>query len=403
LDSIGKWLVACDLKNTDSNFKKEDFIFKLERIEGKKLTSKNLDTLDAEWINEDGYLPEEAVFSYKNGQQPAFRLSIAINPDSRHLESCYVGALYLDSKYGIRSDLIKSDANALAKKGNPVNLAFTMDGFNYSAIPLSVDKKYYLYGINEIISQLKIVVSREPINLDKYRQESLTLEDVPVKPTRSAPSTCGGQGDIILESADEAPDRNDWSVFSTWFRIIGPHKSVTLSTGNPANLSAFEIESPEGFEALAYAGTGDDVDKKLAEIRRSKSGESTNGIAPPSGLFGAANALDQPFPAGLSGSANNSVQVLELRPREVAGRVELTAGKEIKITPKTKLSEFEAIVPFGYDEESGLFFPVGYTDDSGIIHIEQLPQPSKGVIEDLSRGGENEMPWAVRSNYFSKK
>ncbi len=401
VNCVGKWLVAGDLKNTDTNFSKEDFIFKLERIEGKKLTPKNLDEVDAEWINEDGYLPEEVVFSYKNGQQPAFRLSIAINPNSRHLESCYVGVLYLDSKYGIRSDLIKSDANALAKKGSPISLSFSIDGFNYSTTPLSVDKNYYLFGINEIMSQLKIVVSKEPINLDKYRQESLTLEDVPLRSTRSVKSTRAGRGDLFLENEADTPDRNDWCVFSTRFRIVGPHKNVALSGGSTADLSAFEIESPEGFDALAYAGTGDDVAKKLAEIRHAKSSESTHAIAPPPDLFGAANTLDQPFPAGLSGVSNNSVQVLELRAREEGSLPVLPPGTTIRIKPKNSMGVHETIVPFGYDEQSGLFFSVGYTDGAGTVHIEQLPPPSSLTIEDRRLEKEKSLGGSIKL-FFQK-
>jgi pimeloyl-ACP methyl ester carboxylesterase len=228
----------------------------------------------------------------------------------------------------------------------------------------------------------------------------LALDDVSKKATRSVKSV-GTPGDFGLESEDEAPDRNDWCVFSTRFRIIGPHKSVALSGGSPADLSALEIESPEGFDALAYAGTGDDLSKKLAEAARSKSGESTRAISPPSGLFGTANTLDQPFPAGLSGAANNAVQVLELRARDAAGRVELPVGKEIKITPKTALSKSEAIVPFGYDEESGLYFPVGYTDNEGVVHIEQLPPPSEGFIEDMGMEKEKSLGGSIKL-FFQK-
>ena len=381
-DYVGKYLVVSELKNTNTHFKKEDFIFRLERIEGEKLTKYNLNTVVSELVNNDGQLPEEAVFQYKNGNQPAFRLSIAIHPNAQSLRSCYVGAIYLESKYGINTNLINSDANALTKGGAPVCLTFISDGTPYETIPLSVDSKYQLYNINEIASQLKIVVSEQPFNLDSYRQDNLKLDDSPKMTSRSS--------DFTLERQDEAPDQNAWCVFSTRFRIIGPHKSIALQGGTSADLSAFKIEAPEGFQALAYAGTGDDITKKLAEAKRSKSAQSTNAIAPPSDLFGDANTLDQAFTAGISGAANNNIQVLELRASEPGSEVVLPQGREIKITPKSALGKAETIVPFGYDEESGLYFPIGYTDQAGVVHIEQLPPPSEGIIEDLSTGGEKD-------------
>lgn len=394
VDYVGKWLVACELKNTKTIFSREDFIFKLERIEGIPYDPGNIETLPSELINVDTYLPETAEFRYINGNPPAFRLSIQINPNS-NLESCYVGAIYLESKYRIRTDLIRTDERQLVKGGAPIILKFTHNERTFSTLPLHVDQKYSLYNINEVTAYLKIIVSDQLFSLNIYAQDELKLDDQPNLKTR---------GDLgFSRENDDTPEQPDWCVFTTRMITVGAKKGHFLQNGGSIDFSAFKIEAPEGFQALAFAGTGDDVTKKLAEAKRSKSAQSTNAIAPPSGLFGDANTLDQTFPAGISGAANNSIQVLELRASEPGSEVVLPRGQEIKITPKSALGKAETIVPFGYDEESGLYFPVGYTDQAGIIHIEQLPLPSEGIIEDLRTGSERDKSLGGSIKLFFQK
>jgi len=374
VNAIGKWMVASNLNEADTTFSKTDFTFRLERIEGKKLTATNLDTVPGTLVNEDGYLPEETVMQYKNNMQPAFRLQIGIRKDAPHLRACYVGAIYLTSKYGILTELIRPDAQRLEKDGEPVSLKYYKDGSAFITIPLSIDTKYHRYGINEITAQLKIIVSKEPLHLDHFKQDCLELDDSSRK---------GGdfRGEIGLEEDDE--DRNDWCVFSTRIRIIGPRKSSVVQPGTTTNFAAFQLQAPDGFEAIAYAATGDDIIRSVAVARQSKSAQPTHAIIPPAGLFGNANTLDQAFACGMRGSENNGVQVLELRASEQTKTVVLPPGKELLIKPKTAIGTWETIVPYGYDEASGLYFPVGYTDGEGVVHIDQLPPSSEGFLEDL--------------------
>jgi pimeloyl-ACP methyl ester carboxylesterase len=397
-DVVGKWLVVSDLNNSNSMFSIEDFVFLLERIEGETINRKNLDRIEGEIVNKDGKLPEEVVFKYVNEKQPAFRLSIALSKDSR-LASCHVGAMYLESKYGIKTDLIQPDASLLVRGGAPISLKFSLADMEYSTIPLSIDKKYYLYGINEIVSMLKIMVSTQPQQLDKYRQDNLELDDQPSVAYRSSKSL---RSDLAFE--EDASDLPDWCVFTSRFRLVGPNKHCALHSGSVANLGAFEVEVPEGFEALAYAATGDDVSRKLDLLKQQRSIGTARAFAPPSGLFGNANTLDQAFPAGHCAAADNSVQVLELSPVAKGVRVELPAGKTLKIRPKTAPAAsngLEAIVPFGYDEESGLYYPIGYSDGEGVVHIEQLPAPSEGQLERAGDINERSLGGSIKL-FFQK-
>jgi pimeloyl-ACP methyl ester carboxylesterase len=393
VDYVGKWLVACELKHTEAKFKKEDFIFRFEKIEGELFDANNVESVSSKLIDENGVLPETSDFKYINGSQPAFRLSIEINPKS-NLKSCYVGALYLESKYKIRTDLISREENHLVKGQNPVYLKFVSGSWEFKTLPLSVDERYHLYNINEIAAYLKIVVSTQPLFLDYYAQPELELDDKPNLNTR----------DMNFDRVkDDAPEQPDWFVFTTRIRIIGAKKSQLVKPNILNDFGAFDMKIPEGFSSQVFAATGDDINKRIAGIKKNKFAQSTSSIVPPSSLFGFANTLDQPFSAGISGAANNSIQVLEFRSGDGGGEVSMPHGQEIKITPKTKLSEFEAIVPFGYDEESGMYFPMGYTDNKGVVHIDQLPPPSEGLIEDLSRGDEKERSLGGSIKLFFQK
>ena len=385
VDFMGKWLVACELKQSQTNFRSEDFVFRLERIENQPFNWDDPDHMDADWVNPDGVLPEVTTFSYRNGYNPAFRLSVSIHPDSK-ISSCYVGALYLDSRYGITSNLIRPDAGHLTKGGAPVFLRyFDGDGNEFKSIKLGLHKDYQKYHINEITSVIKLMVSNEPLHLDVYAQEALQLDDAPDIKYRSAiPQTTDKDMDMD-RSKDDAPDRTDWCVFTTRLRIIGPKKSKVLEPGIPVDFGAFQVEAPTGFSATAFAATGDDISEKVFETKRSKSGASLNVIAPPSGLFGNALTLDQAFPAGISGAANNTVQVLELKSAEPGVKLNLPEGKILKINTKHNLNSssvaLETIFPFGYDEKSDLYYPIGYTNGAGVICIEQLPDETDLVLE----------------------
>ena len=103
IDAVGKWLSTSELTNSTAFFKSSDFVFHLETIEGQSLNAGTLDIVKGKATTVKPN--EEFNFSYQGDLQPAFRFSVEISPDS-NLQSCYIGALYLESKFGIRHDLL---------------------------------------------------------------------------------------------------------------------------------------------------------------------------------------------------------------------------------------------------------------------------------------------------------
>lgn len=376
VDQVGKWLNTVEIKNLITSFQKGDFVFAIERIGGKAITKINRESVIGEkWsLSPD----EEVVFPYINNQQPGFRLSISIAPNST-LQSCYVGALYLDSMYGIERGMIQADSGELVKNGSPLNLGYVEDNRFTKTIKLQIDPKYRLYNINEITDYLKIFVSSSPLDLSRYQQESLDLDP---EPTRAL--------DKGLATSDSLENETDWTVFDFKFRIVGPNKEKILAPGATTNFSLFSIETPEGFTAHAFAATNDDILRKQRAAKPRGVDELADAQLHNMAIadtFWGNNITEAGFSAGLATGSDNSVQVIELR--SVDGQpLVLPEGKSILIRPvgqaagsKDLGDNEEVIIPCGFDEEANMLYPIGSSDENGIVHIDFLPPETQGLVQ----------------------
>lgn len=376
MDALGHWLQLSELKNDFSGFQESDFIFRTEVIEGQPLSYQNLNTVKGKVA---AGLPDTITLSYQQGRQPALRISIALAPHSTITE-CYVGALYLTSQFGVDPDYISSDAGRLVRGGDPVQLRWMepKSKKDYSATPFQLDPGYTSLGINEITGYFKIFVSNEPLDeLHRHRQDSLELD--PGKPNFVMRAK-----DTGLENEDTG-DRMDWTVFTTRLRLIGPNKQKALLPGQVTDFMAFNIQAPEGFSAMVFAVTGDDQKSEGDHPSYGRNKGDSGQV--PADLWEHTLEDISAFPSGMNSSADNHIQVLELLPAEgVMDFPALQEGQELIITPafasnwrSADAEDLEsAIVPYGYDPEAGLYFPLGYSDEQGRIHIRQLPPPTDG-------------------------
>ncbi|HEX2533227.1 MAG TPA: hypothetical protein VHK69_05800, partial [Chitinophagaceae bacterium] len=385
---VARWIGVADLKNERAQLSRDDFAFTLERIEGTALNRGNM----AEW---DGFAAEtlplapdaETVFSYRGEQQPAFRLKIELKNPA--IGECYIGALYLDSLFGMDPSFIDPDNARLVRGGEPLYLTWKDAGRYRKTIPLRVERGYRELNVNEVTEYLKLFVATERVDLERYRQEKLKLDKALVS-TRSFKGV-GMEEEETTRGADTA----DWNVFTFPFRIAGPNKEQKITDGMPAAFSSFTIEAPAGFSATVFAATGSDVQQKRATASRSADADTAQlvrQVAPPEGIWGEALSGETPFAPSLSAAAGAAVQVVELFP-EGSAPLQLAEGTELLIRPKGTRSLppeglEETTIPYGFDAVSGLYFPVGYTDAEGTIHIAQLPEPTAGTLrgtEPLTR------------------
>ncbi|MEO5996726.1 MAG: caspase family protein [Chitinophagaceae bacterium] len=373
IDVVSKWISVSELKNVNTEFLSGDFIFTIEKIEGKSFTSENTRDWDNYESEKKQVSPgDESMLSYMEKKQPAFRFSIAIN-DTSKLPRCYIGALYLDSKFGIVTDLIRNDNNQLIKGGSAAELSWTFNNDTYKSIILNIDTQYAKYNINEITEFLKIFISTEPINLDRYKQESLELDS----------SITRGERGIDVLAEGNAEEETDWTVFTFPLRIVGTNKQRILKQGVPAEFLAFKIEVPVGFTATAFAATGNDLQQKLKTVTGSNDPEKaflSQMILPPASIWGDTLTAETTFVNGMSPASDNDIRVLELFPDNAGTELKINEGEEILVKSKDLSAPEEAIVLYGYSEALQLYYPVGFSDDAGCIHIRQLPLPTPGLI-----------------------
>ncbi len=363
VDAVGKWVYVKNLTSKESIFDENDFVFTAEIIEGAGLTKNNIDSLTGKVASiKPGC---QIDLSYKNDKQPMLRFSVQIHPNST-LSDCYMQALYLDSLFGIDTDFVKSGTSYLTKDGK-VELKTNFAGKYYNILKLKLDKEYAGYNINEITDRIKIVVSAKPdIKLDAYRQQPLKLED------NALNSISRSTDDQLFDSGTAL----QYAIFNFDVRIIGPKKDKELTDGRETDFSSFSLQVPSGFTATATAVTKGDM---------SVSARSISNFSPP--IWG--DVLTEPLPFGdaFGSMTGSSVIALELGVKDGEQMPSLKEGEEIILKPKDNPARMRSLegyetttVPYAYDEETQLYFPIGYEDPSGRIHIDQLPKATAGSL-----------------------
>ncbi|MGC3944734.1 MAG: caspase family protein [Chryseolinea sp.] len=383
VNSVGKWLSALALMNAQTKYTLTDFEFTAERIEGEEISADNAEELKgkSEVVRPDvgltlSYAKDEAG----TDRQPAFRFKIGL-PSNSKVNQCYVGALFLDFEYGITSQFLTPEGT-LVKAGEELSLNYiSKQNITYKTIPLSLPEEYRNAGINEATEYLKVIVSSVPLNLKPYDQDRLKLF-TPKSGSRSV------EFEDKTRTSDQ--DETDWTVFTFPIRLLGPNKARSLSSGTN-DFQSFTLEAPGGFTAKSYLITRGDINRKsnTATMRgmNEASDRAMKSISPPASLWGdSALVEDDAFNNGL-GMQSNALEALELLPTN--GQPVTLDGKELLITPKETLARTrslegseEFVLPYGYDVKSDLYFPLGYSDKQGNIHIQYLPEPTPGTLHD---------------------
>ena len=193
------------LNLNQSNPLRERFQVEVQVMEGVKFGRATLETLfNADTLPPENYRclidPDVVPLRYVEiaGQriQPALKAKIALKgiPDTAY----WVGALYCDHLFGIRSDLVP--VQRLGLKGAPsANVEFSTPTQKWSALPVMADNVWREWGADTVCDHLLFFVSTatDPFRLDIYNQTPIELGS-----TRAL-----GFG---LESEDL--ERDDWFV-----------------------------------------------------------------------------------------------------------------------------------------------------------------------------------------------
>ncbi len=249
----------------------------------------------------------------------------------------WVSAVYLGSDFGVTNEFLPK------KEINPGETAW-VEFENDRSIPFMVQKEYLSWGVNEINEYFKFFISTDPINTSIHNQDPLEL-DMKAGATRA-----------IQRSAPPIPI-NDWRTILVPLKIVCPLavQPVASNSKIPLKRSAIEIQTPAGFSAEVTFSTTEQATRSLENVPILRGGEDMFSVPLAEGM-GDAPMLD----------------VLEL----VNIKGAISYDKPLKVNLKG-VNKRETIVPFGFDAETGMYVPVGFSDDSGMVHIHQLPHADK--------------------------
>ncbi|HKK77549.1 MAG TPA: caspase family protein [Saprospiraceae bacterium] len=385
-EQVGKWENTLLLKNQETQIPRSDIAVSYQKLEGFSMFEpaifQRLQNYDyslqfrKEQFSEPVLNPDLIHLNYKKDkdQYIAPALSVSLKNISG-FQDYWVGTLYLDSAFGITSKNLEVQ-ELKAQADDPLDLEFRDDrqGIRLPFIPIFFDPYYHEHGLTEITDYLIVVVSKKPFSLDDFEQTSLPLSD------RRA------QGLFMPQMKED-----DWFTIKIPIHISYPLEQVQLKPGETQALTrtfrqhnyqaapstnSLSIEAPEGFGAVVNATTSARAKRAVEELSSGRSTVNQRALVPPGSLFQGAEGKTGVFSNSLDVEPDQQLSILELT--EVKGT--LNPEKPLKIYPGSPLEEDETILPYGYDEEQDIYFPLGYTDGEGTVIIEQLPQPSDAFI-----------------------
>ena len=373
-NKVGKWECTAQIANPRTEIPRNDLKVEVEILENEPITPGNFAALIQQQWNKKPIVDPEIIHArYINDRQPAIKVRLS---NTNTTKGYWVGALYLDSHFGITRKFL--DVQEVGPDTQPwVNLGFEAGGQRYEALTLFMDPTYHEYGVTEIKDYIIFFISKQQFNLDNFEQESIELN-----PTRSGGVFAGG-----VEKED------DWFTIKIPVHIQYPIGKVKLTGGQmkpisrtynqghrynrPIQSAAMSITGPGNFEATVQATNLASARRRYEQLKSSKSGaDHERELLPPGSLWANTEGSEGVFSRNLATSPDNHLSILELT--EIRG--EISEDAPLRITPGDPLLQDETIVPFGYDPDTGLYFPLGYTDAEGNVLIQQLPPESEVEI-----------------------
>lgn len=386
VEKVANWQNILTLESTDNEedtlqIEREDIQIKVEVIEGQAITARNIERLKATQtlIN-----PIRVATHYKAAKdqlvQPALRLTVKAK------SPYWVGGLYLSSKFGIVENIKPVE---IFPDGEGAKFSFSAQGKTFYTLPLHFDKKYHKWGITETDNYIKIFVSTEPFSLSSFVQKEQELDN------RSSVD----KSPFVFENVDLPA----WRCITIPLTIAQAYDEKNLPIAvfdgitKRNKLGSMIIYSPDNFKATIKAASERQVRNILNQIERSAESSLDRTLLPPTDLFGSAASTGNILQRSATASADEQLSILELDVENDS----LSIDNQLVIQPEAVIADHEAVLPFGYDETTDLYIPVGYTNEKGQICIHQLPPASNGKI--FSKKAINERSIGRSVKLFFKK
>lgn len=376
IQNVSQWMRLQELNNPATAITREALDLEVQVIEGVPLGKANLNTAPAKRTLEN---PTEINLSYtakkgspKDQVQPAIRVRFRTTS-----QAYYVSCLYMDSKYGITSNL---DSVEISPEDNGEWLKFSLQGIEYRTIPISFDTNYHKLGISEITDYLKIFVSTQQFQVKNWEQGELELDDKLIDVTR------GGRAKGIELEGDDVVSTEDWTSFLIPIKIRRPliEQELSGTAGQKASVSlgGATVQAPAGFSAKVAAASEAEVQDLIKAVSTRSVGQGNQlrkTLLPSPALWGGTIGGNAIFTRSV-GAAGPDTQLSILELTDVSGADQVSADNPLIFEPDGGLDKDEVLVSFGYDPDTDMYLPLGFSDETGQVVIEQLPKETSGKI-----------------------
>lgn len=354
--AVAKWRHVRTISNPRTTIRDEDFELEWLRVDPAHGTDD--DNSPAERL--DWQESQTQVFRYdfdasKTGAdrwlKPSTRLRIR-NKSNREL---YFSAVNLSPDFGIANRFLPG---IFLKPGEEV---WCMD-YDYKTIELRVDDTFLKQGVNELTEVMKIFISTKQIDTNKFNQDALEMDEQWEKATTRAG-----------RERPSRPAQDDWRTVDLIMQVVRPALEADLEGGRSVAIGeTLRIEMPAGVSGMAALNNRMETERQLAGTRSLDAEplrlpEATDGWAA--------------FPLG-EGMANaQPVSILELY--DVRGAENVNADSPARIQLRVKPQAGEFVLPLAYDPETNMYYPLGLSDENGVIVLDELPEPTAAGTRSL--------------------
>jgi len=360
-DKVGKWESVLRMSNPDTGIPRQDLIVEVKKLEGAAFNLRTFNQVDEaryEALPDD---PEAIAVCYKkaggNPHQPAIKLRVSHHSD---FDSYWVGALYLDSQFGITHEYLPVQQIGDDSGLYYVDMGFQFRGQSFDAIPLSMDSRYHHFGITETTDYIILYISRQPFSLEQYKQEPIPLDVT--------------RGPAFEDEG--AVKTDDWFTIKIPVHITRPIEPATIPANTRQVMGGLVLQTPPGFSATFQWANCAAARRRAEQLSEADPGMDQRIFLPPAHLWAGTEGSEAVFFRSPASRPDHHISILELA--DLQGKV--SESHPLRITPGQLLAADEAILPFGYDARGKKYFPLGHIDDKGDILIAQLPEPTAGMI-----------------------
>ena len=361
VDKVGKWESVLRMSNPSPGIPREDIIVEVKKLEGAAFNLRTFSQIGEEQYQPLPDDPPSIELTYKKADgkphQPAVKIRVSHNSD---FDSYWVGALYLDSQFGITHEYLPVQQIGDESGLYQVDMGFQYQGRTFHAIPLSMDARYHNFGITETTDYIILYIARNSFDLGQYKQEP-----IPLDVTRGTAFENGGEVNM-----------DDWFTVKIPIHITRPIEAVEIASNTNKHLGGLAMRTPAGFSATFQLTNRAAARRRAEQLAAHNPGLDQMIFLPPGHLWAGTEGSEAAFFCSPASRPDHHISILELT--GIAGG--LDEGRPLRITPGHELAEKEAILPFGYDAEKKQYFPLGHIDEAGDVIITRLPHPTPGII-----------------------